>query len=72
MLLAPGTKEIDILPWMARGTLEYVSRAVLGVSLDMLDTMKSNDYADAIRAVSCVHCLMASMKSLRLTVLASL
>ncbi|RPD61378.1 cytochrome P450 [Lentinus tigrinus ALCF2SS1-6] len=47
-----STKEVDILPWMARGTLEYVGRAVLGISLDMLDTMKSNKHADAIRAVA--------------------
>ncbi|TFK83083.1 cytochrome P450 [Polyporus arcularius HHB13444] len=47
-----STKEVDILPWMARGTLEYVGRAVLGISLDMLDTMKSDKYADAIRTVA--------------------
>ncbi len=58
MSLFKGTKEVDILPWMARGTLEYVGRAVLGISLDMLDTMKSDKYADAIRTVACVIILL--------------
>ncbi|KAI0703705.1 cytochrome P450 [Cerioporus squamosus] len=47
-----SAREVDILHWMARGTLEYVGRAMLGISLDMLDTMKSNEHADAIRAVA--------------------
>ncbi|RPD61381.1 cytochrome P450 [Lentinus tigrinus ALCF2SS1-6] len=47
-----STQEIDIISWMARGTLEYVARAVLGITLDTLDTTKTNAHADAIRAVN--------------------
>ena len=49
-----ATKEVDVLPWMARGTLEYVGQGVLGVSLGVFDTSASGDYADyanAIRAI---------------------
>ena len=40
---------------MARGTLEYVGRAILGISLDTLDTAKENKYADAIREIKCEY-----------------
>ncbi|KAJ8496209.1 hypothetical protein ONZ51_g1254 [Trametes cubensis] len=43
-----GTQEIDILRWLSRGTLEYVSRGILGVDLDFMDAEKTNEYANAI------------------------
>ncbi|KAI0654410.1 cytochrome P450 [Cubamyces menziesii] len=43
-----GFKEIDVLPWLRRGTLEYVGRGVLGVNLDSLDPAKANAYTSAI------------------------
>ena len=57
MRVLADTKEVDVLPWMARGTLEYVGQGVLGVSLDVFDTSASGDYADyanAIRAIKSV------------------
>ncbi|KAH9899237.1 cytochrome P450 [Cubamyces lactineus] len=41
-------KEIDVLPWLRRGTLEYVGRGILGVKLDSLDSAKANAYTSAI------------------------
>ena len=44
-------KEVDVLPWMSRGTIEYVGRAVLGISFGVLDPKQSHEYVDAIRGV---------------------
>ena len=46
-----AAKEVDVLPWMARGTLEYVGQGVLGVSLGVFDTSASGDYADYANAI---------------------
>ena len=57
MSVLAATKEVDVLPWMARGTLEYVGQGVLGVSLGIFDPSASGDYADyanAIRAIKSV------------------
>ncbi|KAI0760300.1 cytochrome P450 [Fomes fomentarius] len=47
-----GLREIDLLPWIAGGTLQYVSKAVLGISLDTMGPRGTNEYADAIRDIS--------------------
>ncbi|KAH9941744.1 cytochrome P450 [Epithele typhae] len=47
-----GAKEIDLHPWMGRGTIEYVGQAVLGISFGAVDPQNSNEYMDAIRQVA--------------------
>ncbi|TBU25896.1 cytochrome P450 [Dichomitus squalens] len=50
-----SAREVDVLPWMARGTLEYVGQGVLGVSLGVLDISAAgeySDYANAIRSIN--------------------
>lgn len=44
-------KEIDVHRWIAKGTLEYVARGVLGISLDTLNSTSENAHADAICGV---------------------
>ncbi|KAI0323815.1 cytochrome P450 [Cubamyces sp. BRFM 1775] len=43
-----GFKEVDVLPWLRKGTLEYVGRGILGVNLDSLDPAKANAFTSAI------------------------
>ncbi|KAI0716728.1 cytochrome P450 [Earliella scabrosa] len=47
-----SAREIDILPWMTAGTLQYVSTAVMGITIDTMDRTKKNEYADALRAIN--------------------
>ncbi|OBZ67348.1 hypothetical protein A0H81_12650 [Grifola frondosa] len=47
-----GSKEIDLLPWMARGTLEYICQAGMGYTFHALEPSKTNEYADAIRRLA--------------------
>ncbi|KAH9941732.1 cytochrome P450 [Epithele typhae] len=44
-----GAKEVDLHPWMGRGTIEYVGQEVLGNNFGALDPQNSNKYVDAIR-----------------------
>ncbi|KAF8558177.1 cytochrome P450 [Imleria badia] len=44
-----SVKEINILPWLSRGALEYVCQAALGHSFDALDLDKENEYLEAMR-----------------------
>lgn len=50
-------REIDILPWLGKGTIEYVGRGILGVNFDSLEPAKTNQYTDTIRNVQyvCPH-----------------
>ncbi|KAI0676385.1 cytochrome P450 [Trametes maxima] len=43
-----SSTEIDVLPWLRRGTIEYVGRGILGVHLDCLEPAKANEYVDAL------------------------
>ena len=36
---------------MTAGTLQYVSTAVMGITIDTMDRTKKNEYADALRAI---------------------
>ncbi len=59
-----GAKEIDILPWIAGGTLQYVGKAVLGISLDTMGPRGNNGYADVIRNIryaTSAHIFLVSM-----------
>lgn len=47
-----GLQEIDILPWMARGTLEYISQAGLGYTFNALEPTQSHSFAEAIRSLA--------------------
>ncbi|OCH90422.1 cytochrome P450 [Obba rivulosa] len=47
-----GSQEIDLVPWMSRGTLEYVCQANLGYTFHALDPEKTNEYAKAVRNLS--------------------
>ncbi|KAJ8583895.1 cytochrome P450 [Rhizopogon salebrosus TDB-379] len=47
--------EVNILPWLSRGSLEYICQATLGHSFNALDPTKENDYIDAIRTLACVN-----------------
>ncbi|KAF8134953.1 cytochrome P450 [Boletus edulis] len=44
-----SVEEINVLPWLSRGALEYVCQAALGHSFDALDIHKENEYLEAIR-----------------------
>ncbi|KAI9461564.1 cytochrome P450 [Lactarius psammicola] len=47
-----GSQEIDILPWMSRGTLEYISQAGLGYTFNALEPAQSHSFAEAIRSLA--------------------
>ncbi|EMD39638.1 hypothetical protein CERSUDRAFT_111948 [Gelatoporia subvermispora B] len=53
-LIPPGEDphEIDLVPWMSRGTLEYVCQANLGYTFHALEPDKTNEYAKAVRNLS--------------------
>lgn len=42
------------MPWMSRGTLEYISQAGLGYSFNALDPAKKNTYAEAVKSLAYV------------------
>lgn len=42
-------KEIDVLPLMSRGALEYIGQAALGHSFNALDTTRHDGYTAAVR-----------------------
>ncbi|KAI0642751.1 cytochrome P450 [Trametes meyenii] len=43
-----GSTEIDLLPWLRRGTIEYVARGILGVRFDCLEPAEANEYVGAL------------------------
>lgn len=43
------SKEVDILQWMSRGSLEYLCQALMGYSFNALDPGTPHEYADAVR-----------------------
>lgn len=47
-----GSREIDVLPWMSRGALEYISQGCLGYSFNALDPTQSHIFAEAIRSLA--------------------
>lgn len=53
--LLTDTREINVLPWLGKGTIEYVGRGILGVSFDSLEPAKTNKYTDTIRNVQYVR-----------------
>ncbi|KAI0047498.1 cytochrome P450, partial [Auriscalpium vulgare] len=46
------SKEIDVLPWMTRGTLEYISQAGLGYSFNALEATKTHPYTEAVKSLA--------------------
>lgn len=44
--------EINILPWLSRGALEYICQAAVGHSFDALNVDKENEYLEAIRKLA--------------------
>lgn len=42
-------KEIDILPWLSRSTLDGVCQAILGYPSDTLEAMEHDEYAEALQ-----------------------
>ncbi|KAI0043396.1 cytochrome P450, partial [Auriscalpium vulgare] len=46
------SKEIDVLPWMTRGTLEYISQAGLGYSFNALQATKTHPYTEALKSLA--------------------
>ncbi|KAJ3008201.1 hypothetical protein NUW54_g3246 [Trametes sanguinea] len=46
-----GGAEVDILPWLRMGTIEYVGRGILGIDFNCLDPAKASDYVNAISNV---------------------
>ncbi|KAL1949048.1 hypothetical protein VTO73DRAFT_10854 [Trametes versicolor] len=44
-------REVNVLPWLGRGTIEYVGRGILGVNFDSLQPTTVNQYTDTIRNV---------------------
>ncbi|CDO70552.1 hypothetical protein BN946_scf184579.g8 [Trametes cinnabarina] len=47
-----GPREIDLLPWIKKATIEYVARGIIGVSLDSLEPTEASEYTNAICSVS--------------------
>lgn len=47
--LQEGPREIDVLEWMTRLSLELVGQGGLGYSFEALDETKSNRYAEAVK-----------------------
>ncbi|EPQ57612.1 cytochrome P450 [Gloeophyllum trabeum ATCC 11539] len=47
-----GPREINVLPWMSRGALEYICQAALGYSFNALDPRRTNAYAEAIQKLA--------------------
>ncbi|KAH8991182.1 cytochrome P450 [Lactarius akahatsu] len=45
-----GSREIDVLPWMSRGALEYISQGCLGYTFNALEPAQSYNFAEAIRS----------------------
>ncbi|KAI9065301.1 cytochrome P450 [Trametes sanguinea] len=43
--------EVDLLPWLRMGTIEYVGRGILGIDFNCLDPAKASDYVNAISNV---------------------
>ncbi|TBU48058.1 cytochrome P450 [Dichomitus squalens] len=60
-----GAKEIDVLPWMARGTLEYVGRGILGISLGTLDPSEAGEYIGYANAIRSINPVGMKLRSLR-------
>ncbi|KAL7277259.1 hypothetical protein ACG7TL_009112 [Trametes sanguinea] len=46
-----GAVEMDLLPWLRMGTIEYVGRGILGIDFNCLDPAKASDYVNAISTV---------------------
>jgi hypothetical protein len=42
-------KEIDILPWLSRSTLDGVCQAILGYPSDTLEATEHDEYAEALQ-----------------------
>ncbi|KAH9927396.1 cytochrome P450 [Amylocystis lapponica] len=47
-----GVTELNLVPWMSRAALEYISQAGFGYSFNALDPSNTNEYADAVRLLS--------------------
>ncbi|KAH9043435.1 cytochrome P450, partial [Lactarius hengduanensis] len=47
-----GSREIDVLPWMSRGALDYISQGCLGYSFNALEPTQSHNFAEAIRSLA--------------------
>ncbi|KAF7969084.1 hypothetical protein HWV62_28328 [Athelia sp. TMB] len=46
------SKEVDMVPWISRGSLEYVCQATMGYSFNALDPDMPHEYADAVRRLT--------------------
>ncbi|TFK53929.1 cytochrome P450 [Heliocybe sulcata] len=46
------SKEINILPWMSRGALEYICQAALGYSFNVLDPKRTSGFGEAIQKLA--------------------
>ncbi|KAH9003045.1 cytochrome P450 [Lactarius hatsudake] len=46
------SREIDVLPWMSRGALDYISQGCLGYSFNALEPTQSHSFAEAIRSLA--------------------
>ncbi|KAH9852228.1 cytochrome P450 [Lenzites betulinus] len=45
------TSEVNVHPWLAKGTIEYVGRGILGAQLDCLEAAKASAYTDTLQTV---------------------
>lgn len=46
--------EVNVMPWISRAALEYVSQAALGHTFHALDPNANNEYAEAVRNLAYV------------------
>ncbi|KAI0259683.1 cytochrome P450 [Gloeopeniophorella convolvens] len=51
-LPANESQEIDVLPWMSRGTLEYICQAGLGYTFNALEPTRSHRFAESIKSLA--------------------
>ncbi|KAI0293337.1 cytochrome P450 [Multifurca ochricompacta] len=47
-----NSQEVDVLPWMSRGTLEYISQAGLGYTFNALEPTRSHSFTEAIKSLA--------------------
>ncbi len=58
MLVKDGAAEVDVGRYMARTSLELISRAIIGHSFDPLTEAYYHSYAVALKTIMCVSELL--------------
>ncbi|KAI0047420.1 cytochrome P450 [Auriscalpium vulgare] len=51
-LPSDGSHEVNLLPWISRGALEYICQAGLGYSFNALEPSQNHEYTEAIKSLA--------------------